>query len=522
MFDTYYTDKIEYMTFFEAMIEEQRDMEDYVNECITLTDPNKKIFNEFQVFNEGKAGDKVKALFNRFRSFFSKIWQKFLEKLRAWVSNNKEYLETYKDIIIGKKVKLNNIKMPDHFQEGWPRIEKIISSVTSFATPLGAKEFEEIYENSNTNSGEGSTAEKKTESITKYKSAQYEKIFKDIGVDVSKVPIKDDEDLATVSSNLTSFLKGDENEFTADELESNMKVMFNKIYSYNETYDGLKKIQDTFQAAMTKSEQAYDKAFGDLKDLINKNAAAQKANKDNPSADNTKAAGEATKKLDDELTKIDKEKKETEDKLKKSNNQNDNPSSTPSSGRNLSTAERLKNAQRNINANKNSSTKNDGYIYTSGSYINESDVKTTGTSSSASAASTNDNGSIVKGGGGNVSTAGASQSAKAQATSMKSKNDTVKSATGDVKADASAMGAGHAADLYHANNNIDAAKLNEFQTHATNLINAYSSCRATVFGATLNAIQATRDDYMTVIRMHVQSYVGTVNDTGDNTSTTTV
>ena len=51
MFDTYYTDKIEYMTFFEAMIEEQRDMEDYINECITLTDCNKKILNEFQVFN---------------------------------------------------------------------------------------------------------------------------------------------------------------------------------------------------------------------------------------------------------------------------------------------------------------------------------------------------------------------------------------------------------------------------------------------------------------------------------------
>ena len=209
-------------------------------------------------------------------------------------------------------------------------------------------------------------------------------------------------------------------------------------------------------------------------------------------------------------------------KLKKSNNQNDNPSPTPSNGRNLSTAERLRNAQRNINANKNSSTKNDGYIYTSGSYINENDVKTTGTSSSASTTSTNNSSGPLKGGGGNVSTAGAAQSAKAQATSMKSKNDDVKSATGDVKADASAMGAGHAADLYHANNNIDAAKLNEFQTHATNLINAYSSCRITIFGATLNAIQATRDDYMTVIRMHVQSYVGTVNDTGDNTSTTTV
>ena len=496
MFDTYYTDKIEYMTFFEAMIEEQREMEDYVNECITLADPNKKIFNEFQVFNEGKAGDKVKALFNRFRSFFSKIWQKFLEKLRAWVSNNKEYLETYKDIIIGKKVKLNNIKMPDHFQEGWPRIEKIISRVTSFAKPLGADEFEEIYENSNTNSGEGSTAEKKTESITKYKSAQYEEIFKDIGVDVSKVPIKDDEDLTTVSSNLTSFLKGDENEFTADELESNMKVMFNKIYSYNETYDGLKKIQDTFQAAMTKSEQAYDKAFGDLKDLINKNAAAQKAANEKGASDEVKnAAKTSDEKLNAEIKKAQDTQNKTKEKLGKESEKTD---STDDAG--------------NV----------ENYIYTSGSYINESDVKTTGTSSSASAASTNDNGSIVKGGGGNVSTAGAAQSAKAQATSMKSKNDTVKSATGDVKADASAMGAGHAADLYHANKNIDAAKLNEFQTHATNLINAYSSCRITIFGATLNAIQATRDDYMTVIRMHVQSYVGTVNDTGDNTSTTTV
>ena len=162
MFDTYYTDKIEYMTFFEAMIEEQRDMEDYVNECITLTDPNKKIFNEFQVFNEAKFGDKVKALFNRFRSFFSKIWQKFLEKLRAWVSNNKEYLETYKDIIIGKKVKLNNIKMPDHFQEGWPRIKQVIDNVTEFSKPLGADDFNLIEMQSNNNSGEGSTAEKKS------------------------------------------------------------------------------------------------------------------------------------------------------------------------------------------------------------------------------------------------------------------------------------------------------------------------------------------------------------------------
>ena len=489
MFDTYYTDKIEYMTFFEAMIEEQRDMEDYVNECITLTDHNKKIFNEFQVFNEAKFGDKVKALFNRFRSFFSKIWQKFLEKLRAWVNNNKEYLETYKDIIIGKKVKLNNIKMPDHFQEGWPRIKQVIDNVTEFSKPLGSDDFNLIEMQSNSNSGEGSTAEKKAENISIYKLGQYKKLFEKLKIDTSKVSINDDEDLASVSPNLTTFLKGSENEFDAEDLTNHMKEMFTTIYSYNETYDGLKKIQDTFQTAMTKSEQAYDKAFNEIKDLISKNAAAQKAaNEKGASTEVKKAADASAQKLDTEIQKAQKNQKDTAEKIATSNN----------------------------------SQNNEAYKYISGTYINESEVQITNTSSSASTTSTNNSSGPLKGGGGNVSTAGASQSAKAQAASMKSKNDTVKSATGDVKADASAMGAGHAANLYSKNKNIDAAKLNEFQTHATNLINAYSSCRITIFGATLNAIQATRDDYMTVIRMHVQSYVGTVNDTGDNTSTTTV
>ena len=143
MFDTYYTDKIEYMTFFEAMIEEQRDMEDYVNECITLTEPNKKIFNEFQVFNEAKFGDKVKGLFNRLKSVFSRIWQKFLEKLNAWSQDNKKYLETYKDIILGKKITLTSVKMKNHF-EGRERITKVFNNVSKFAIPIKFDTFIEV------------------------------------------------------------------------------------------------------------------------------------------------------------------------------------------------------------------------------------------------------------------------------------------------------------------------------------------------------------------------------------------
>ena len=52
------------------------------------------------------------------------------------------------------------------------------------------------------------------------------------------------------------------------------------------------------------------------------------------------------------------------------------------------------------------------------------------------------------------------------------------------------------------------------------LIRAFSTSRTTVFGAMLNGLTSMRNDYMTVIRSHVQSYLGQVNDSSKNTGTT--
>jgi hypothetical protein len=80
--ETKYTDMISYTSFMESMIEEQQEMQDYVNECIILSNPNRKqVFTELAVFNEAKAGDKIKGFFARLKSFFSKIWQKPLKLL---------------------------------------------------------------------------------------------------------------------------------------------------------------------------------------------------------------------------------------------------------------------------------------------------------------------------------------------------------------------------------------------------------------------------------------------------------
>lgn len=482
MFDTYYTDKIEYMTFFEAMIEEQRDMEDYVNECITLTDPNKKIFNEFQVFNEGKAGDKVKALFNRLRSFFSKIWQKFLEKLRAWVGDNKKYLETYKDIIIGKKVKIDNVKMPDHLETGWPRIQNAISKVTEFSKPISSDEFDNINTNADDNSGSGSDAEKRSNELVNYKKAQYTELFsaKCLNINTSDVPL-DEDDLPSVSANLTKYFKGGDPDttFTSEDLTNKMNTMYKVIYSYNETVDGLNKIQETFNAAMNKSEQAYNNTFEKIKNAINKVQTTSKAASENPSdAQKSKAnqdADEHLKKLLADASKKSSKSKEESFKISLDNN----------------------------------------------IYINEAEV-TVGSSGNNNSDQSNKS-NTIKGGGNAVGNQGAQQDAKTQSETLKNSNNKVKDANSDVKIDSSDAAAKGIVTTNDGDyKNTDMTKLNEFQTHATNLINAYATCRTTIFGSLLNAIQATRVNYMAVIRAHVSSYVGTINDTGDDTNKSSV
>ena len=66
------------------------------------------------------------------------------------------------------------------------------------------------------------------------------------------------------------------------------------------------------------------------------------------------------------------------------------------------------------------------------------------------------------------------------------------------------------------------AKLDKFQRISNNLIKAYSTARTTVFGAMLNALTSMRNDYMTIIRAHVNSHLGQVNDNAQNTNKTSV
>ena len=475
MFITEYTDKIEYMNFIESMIEEQQEMEQYVNECIILSNPNKKIFNEFVAINEAKSGDKVKSFFNRLKSFFAKIWQKFIEKLNAWSQDNKKYLENYKDIILGKEVTLESVKMHDHFK-GKQRIDRVINNVTKFAIPLEDGDYKDIHDKTKT-SVDSSSDETTSNNYNSYLKAQYNNVFNQAGID-SNINIKDDDDLNAISSTLTTYFNGDEEQETyyKQDLQDKIKTMFNSIYTYKETFDGLNKIQETYKASMDKSEKAYDAAFSKISTMLK-------------NSENAK---------DDEKEKIDEkiksQKGEFDEALKKAKAdvEKGNPDNSQTTDVKVD----------NNNARIKNLKKYD--------FLNEVEVnKSTDSSGTKSEPAT------IKPGGNKIDTKPSQNAANSTSTNFKNKTSDVKSNAGSNvnMANAKVKGA-------NATDGVDTKKLDEFQSTAMSLIRAFSTSRTTVFGAMLNGLTSMRNDYMTVIRAHVQSYLGQVNDSSKNTGTT--
>lgn len=458
MFITEYTDKIEYMNFIESMIEEQQEMEQYVNECIILSNPNKKIFNEFVSINEAKMGDKIKSFFNRLKSFFAKIWQKFLEKLNAWSQDNKKYLENYKDIILGKEVTLESVKMHDHFK-GKQRIDRVINNVAKFAIPLKDNDYDEIHSKTK-KSVDSSSDEATSNNYNSYLKAQYNNVFNQ--ADIDNINIKDDDDLNAISSTLTTYFNGDEEQETyyKQDLQDKIKTMFNSVYVFKETFDGLNKIQETYKASMDKSEKAYDSAFSKISTMLK--------NKENEKNDEKK--DEIDKKISDQQGEYKKELDKATQEVEKSNQ-----------------------------------TTKENY-----DFLNEVEVNKSTDSSGAKSEPT-----TIKPGGNKIDTKPSQNASNSTSTNFKNKTSDVKSNTGSNVNIATAKVQGS-----DATNGVDTKKLDEFQSTAMSLIRAFSTSRTTVFGAMLNGLTSMRNDYMTVIRAHVQSYLGQVNDSSKNTGTT--
>ena len=152
---TTYTDMLDYAEFVAGMIEEQTEMEDFINRCVLFAHPQ-SVREEFAftIITENKLTDKIKIFFKKVKEFFTKIFAKFSEKMNALILEDHKYLEKYKDIILGKKCTLESIKMRDH-NVGLARIEKVLGMASNFAVPPTEEFWNELAKECAENNADG-------------------------------------------------------------------------------------------------------------------------------------------------------------------------------------------------------------------------------------------------------------------------------------------------------------------------------------------------------------------------------
>ena len=110
------------MEFCYEVMEQHREMEKFVNECLIMASGNKKAINEMYILNEGTVGDKIKGFFTKIKNFFKKIFDKLGASLNGVFMEQKKYIDKYAYIITKCKWMQGDVSdVKDRFK-GLPRI----------------------------------------------------------------------------------------------------------------------------------------------------------------------------------------------------------------------------------------------------------------------------------------------------------------------------------------------------------------------------------------------------------------
>lgn len=292
--ENYYRRVYDDMVFFHEMLEQERDMEEYVNEHIILASGNRKAINEMVALNEGKITEKIKGFFTKIKNFFQAIFRKLGERLNGWLMDVKKYMDKYAEIINKRKYIAGDVTMKDHFK-GYTRITNTINNpkftdintmVQDFNNKNSVKNT--LFDNSLLNSL--STAD----AINKYTiteqdqnagavimSSAVEIISSHLGLDKdNEFTVVDNSDgTVNIYDTFGNYYNGSAEDvtFSVEQINTNFKYIINTTYAGP---DILKKIQNIANNYATKLddlaksyEAAYNKIENALKAAIAKTAA---------------------------------------------------------------------------------------------------------------------------------------------------------------------------------------------------------------------------------------------------------
>lgn len=130
--DSYVDRQWRNMEFCATIMEQNREMERFVNESIIMASGNKKAINEMNSYlNESAFTDKIKNFFTKIRNFFKKIFSKIGAALSGVFEEQKKYIDKYSGIIT--KCKWNGGEISDikNRTVGIPRIINAVDNVDS-------------------------------------------------------------------------------------------------------------------------------------------------------------------------------------------------------------------------------------------------------------------------------------------------------------------------------------------------------------------------------------------------------
>jgi len=329
-FDRVYRDA----QFFATLMEQNREMENFVNESLIKASGNKRAINEMYIIHESAFTDKIKAFFEKIKGFFKKIFNKLGASMTALFGEQKKFIDQYAGIITKCKYQAGDADgVKDHFK-GVPRI---FDAVDNCDKAIIGTNMDKYFAGDNTLTADGqdikvselypyddADALQKAEipdqvNMDNIKAKQFEAFIKEGGYWEGKkaegFDTKTNENnVVDIDRTYRVYFDGSEDTvaWTTDQIENNMQAIINLTYAgpqYMTKLEKLvnqiekkmdeasKKMEDYYKAQSEKIKQGIanskGKANSDVGDTgLNKKV---KENDISVSDDSTKSAGDPEK-----------------------------------------------------------------------------------------------------------------------------------------------------------------------------------------------------------------------------------
>ena len=275
------------MEFCYEIMEQHREMEKFVNECLIMASGNKKAINEMYILNEAAFGDKVKAFFEKIKNFFKKIFDKLGASMSALFSEQKKYMEKYAYIITKCKWKAGDISdMKDHFV-GIPRIIDMVN--TNIETAL----FGQLKENGYIEGGSEQQEDFKSidlKNIQPEEKKDIDEVKQDIFKNFIKSEYWKDKNITeendsnanvNIDATFRTYFDGSSDTITlsGDEVDEKFQMIINVTYAGQAYINKLEKIVTTVDKKMDQISKAVEDELNKMKDTLRSQVKNEPTNK---------------------------------------------------------------------------------------------------------------------------------------------------------------------------------------------------------------------------------------------------